>query len=172
MRASLPDLLYSLGVNHVMTSYETFPWSCTDSTSGQTCSAEVRMGPDGQDIEAEIQIVFDNPPEGSPAIMQWLWLRATPHSNSQPQENWSVTHLRIKNEDWNNKVYDWETKSIGLFRAVIISIDRGLIPDFDDLVEKEMRAKERFGDQRGGGAGKSPKIRAAQLLDMKKGQGF
>lgn len=168
MRAILPDLLNLLGVPYALSPYETYPWSYSDSSLGQTCSAEVRMGSDGLDLEAEVQILLDNPSPDQAPVQQWMWLRATP----QAQDKWSVTHLRIKGEDWNNKVHEWETKAASLFRATIMEIQRGMIPEFDDLVDREMRAKERFGDQRGGGSGKSPKIRAAQLLDMKKGQGF
>ncbi len=168
MRATLPDLLHNLGVSHTMSSYETYPWSVTDNETGQTCSAEVRMGPDGDDLEAEVQILYDNPPAGEASAQQWMWLRATPHT----QDQWIISNLRIKNENWNNTVYEWEGKSVALFRAIINDIQRGMIPDFEELLEREMRASERFADQRGGGSGKSPKIRAAQLLDMKKGQGF
>ena len=40
------------------------------------------------------------------------------------------------------------------------------------VVYEHFGGKERFYDQHGGGGGKSPKIKPAQLLGMKKGQGF
>jgi hypothetical protein len=168
MRLTLHELMEKLGVEYDLSPYETFPWSATDQLEEKTCSAEVRMNPDGDEVEAEIQLLFDNPEPGKPSVEQVLWLRATPHV----QTKWAVAHLRIKGEVWENKVYNWEEKCCNFFRAVVASLALGTIPDIDELIEREMRAKERFGDQRGGGSGKSPKIRPAQLLDMKKGQGF
>lgn len=73
MRVELKKLLEKLGVNHVLSPYETQPWFHYDAGKGVTCSAEVRMGPGGDDIEAEIQFLYDEgrepekpppPPEG------------------------------------------------------------------------------------------------------------
>ena len=59
MRVELRKLLEQLGVNHMLSPYETQPWFFHDEAKGQTCSAEVRMGPNGLDIEAEIQMLTD-----------------------------------------------------------------------------------------------------------------
>ncbi|MBL8637469.1 MAG: hypothetical protein JNN09_03115 [Alphaproteobacteria bacterium] len=168
MRLSLNELMDKLGVPYALSAYETYPWSSSDSFKGLTCSAEVRMGPGGDEIAAEIQLIYDTPPAGKPSIQQLMWLRVTPHV----QEKWGTSHLRIRNENWENKVYKWEEKCCDLFRACIAEIELGNIPDFDALVDREMRSKERFGDQRGSGAGKAPKIKPAQLLDLKRGGGF
>jgi hypothetical protein len=167
MRLTLHELMEKLGVDRELSPYETFPWSASDP-DGRTCSAEVRMNPDGDEVEAEIQMLLDDPEPGKSPVEQVLWLKATPHV----QTKWAVGQLRIRAENWENKVYNWEEKCCNFFRAVAAALALGNIPDIDELIEREMRAKERFGDQRGGGAGKSPKIRPAQLLDMKKGQGF
>ncbi len=68
MRVTLQELLQKLGVGYVMAAYETFPWSVSDSTTGKTCSAEVRMNPEGNEVEAEIQIFYDNPEPGKGSI--------------------------------------------------------------------------------------------------------
>ena len=168
MRDTLSELMERLGVDHALNAYETFPWSAYDSVKGLTCSAEVRMNPDGTEIEAEIQMLLEDPEPGKKPIDQILWLKATPHI----QTKWSVSDLRLKGESWVGKTYNWEEKCCNFFRACTTELNLGNIPDIEALIEREMKDKERFGDQRGGGSGKAPKIRPAQLLDMKKGQGF
>jgi hypothetical protein len=168
MRATLKEMCEMLGAFQILGPYELVPWSASDATKGQTISAEVRMNPDGDELEAEIQIIHDTPQAGGASVEQFLWLCATPHV----QDKWSVKTLRIKNEIWNNKVYNWEEKACNLFRATVTQIEQGFVPDMEEMIEKHIRSKERFGDQRGSGGGKSPKIKPAQLLDMKKGQGF
>lgn len=167
MRLTLSDLLQKLGVSYTLSAYETCPWSADDQAIGKTCSAEVRMSPDGNEIEAEIQMFYDIPEDGKSSVEQVLWLRAAPHT----QENWSVSDLRIRRETWNGKIYNWEEKCCNFFRSVVTELEVGKIPDIDALIEREMGEKERFAGSRGGGAGKSPKIRPEQILNMK-GQGF
>lgn len=66
MRVTLDKLLEKLAVDRVLLPYETQPWFFYDSDQGITCSAEVRMGPGGDDLEAEIQFLYDIPPEPPP----------------------------------------------------------------------------------------------------------
>ena len=61
MRVPLKELLDKLGVGYILSAYETCPWSAYDEEQGITCSAEVRMNNDGDEIEAEMQIMRDNP---------------------------------------------------------------------------------------------------------------
>lgn len=166
MRLPLSEFLQKLGVGYVLGSYETCPWSASDNTLGKTCSAEVRMNPDASEIEAELQIFYEIPEAGKPSIEQILWLKAIPH-----QEKWDVTDLRIKREDWRGRMYGWEEKCCNFFRACVIELEQGRIPDIEALLEKEMKDNERFGGGRGGG-GKSPRIKPAQLLQMKQSNGM
>lgn len=166
MRLPLSEFLQNLGVNTVLGSYETCPWSASDNALGKTCSAEVRMNPDATEIEAELQIFYDVPEVGKPSVEQILWLKAIPH-----QEKWDVTDLRIKREDWRGKMYGWEEKCCNFFRACVLELEQGRIPDMEALLEKEMKDSERFGGGRGGG-GKSPRIKPAQLLQMKQSSGM
>jgi hypothetical protein len=66
MRIALDKLMEKLAVDRVLSPYETQPWFFYDEAQGITCSAEVRMGPGGDDLEAEIQFLHDNPPEPPP----------------------------------------------------------------------------------------------------------
>ncbi len=164
MRLPLSEFLQKLGVGYALGSYETCPWSAGEAD--KTCSAEVRMGSDANEIEAELQIFYDNPDPGQHSIEQVLWLKATPHQGA-----WDVTDLRIKREDWRGRIYGWEEKCLNFFRACVMDLEQGRIPDIEALLEKEMNEKERFGGGRGGG-GKSPKIKPAQLLQMKQSSGM
>jgi hypothetical protein len=166
MRLPLLEFLQSLGVSYVLGSYETCPWSASDVGLGKTCSAEVRMNPDSTEIEVELQIFYDNPEPGKHSIEQILWLKALPH-----QGKWDVTELRIKREDWRGKLYGWEEKCCNFFRACVLELEQGRIPDIEAILEREMKDSERFGGGRGGG-GKSPKIKPAQLLQMKQSSGM
>ncbi|HNS44684.1 MAG TPA: hypothetical protein PKH37_05620 [Alphaproteobacteria bacterium] len=167
MRVTLSELLEKLGVSYTLSAYETCPWSASDAETGKTCSAEVRMNPDGNEIEAEIQIFYDSPPPGKTSIEQILWFKAAPHV----QDKWDTSDLRIKRESWVGKIYNWEEKCCNLFRAIVTELELGRIPDIDAIIEREMNEKERFSGSRGGGGGKAPKIRPEQILNMK-GQGF
>lgn len=165
MRASLPETMEKLGVSYTLSPYETCPWAASDLMSGVTFSGEVRMSPDGNEIECELQLLNENPEAGKPSLEQLLWMQITPFT----ADIWTVKNLRVRNENWNNKVYSWEEKACNLFRACVTELGLGNVPDFDELLDREFLSKERFGDQRGGGAGKSPKIRPGQLLNMKTG---
>jgi hypothetical protein len=64
MRISLENLMEKLGVGRILTPYEAEPWLLYDEDRGITCSAEVRVGPGYEDIETEIQFLFDEYDEG------------------------------------------------------------------------------------------------------------
>lgn len=169
MRITLKELLSRLGVNYVIQPYGTHPWSVSDAEAGMTCTAEIRMGPDHDpELEAEIFLIPDNPTLGTPESESVFWLQAKPQSDAA----WTPIHLRAKKEDYAaSKLYDWQNKGCKLFLACVQDISAGKIPDFDALIEREMKSGERFAGGRGGG-GKAPKINPAALMDMKKGGGF
>ena len=168
MRKNLKDLLQMLGVGYVLGPYETCRWTVADeSAGGRTMDAEVRMDPEREELEAEIQMMYDAPPSGQPPCEQLFWLKALPHKT----DAWDVDALRIHGEDKLGSVYNWEEKGCNVMRRVAEALGRDEIPDFECIVEEEMNKHERFADQVGGGS-KSPKIKGAELLNMKKGMGF
>lgn len=162
MRVTLKQFLELLGIGHVMSPYETCPWSYYDAEQGLTCSAEVRMGMESDEVEAEIQMLYDEPRNGS-GLEQIMWMRATPHS-----DKWSPTQLRVKSIDDHLSIYDWETKSCKFFTACVQAIQMEEIPDIDELIDSIFHSRERMGGMRGGSS-KSPKIKPGQLMNMKKG---
>lgn len=192
MRVALEELLEKLGVDRVLSPYETQPWFYHDSGKGISCSAEVRMGPDNEDLEAEIQFLFDDtyepPPEKpeetkssgdddedeegpkeprpSPKYPQVMLMRALPSGETE----WSPKQLFVKGKDYTGKFYDWEGKGCEFFRACIESVQMSELPDIEMLIERELSDDDGFGGGKSGRIGrKSPKIKPGQLLGMKKG---
>lgn len=183
MRVDLKIIMEKLGVPRPLHPYETYPWFFYDADKGLTCSAEVRMGPGGQDIEAEIQLMKDPGTEeedksgegkgkagtggtvsgGGP--QQIMLMRAMPAQDGK----WSPVDLKVKGENFVNKMYDWEGKSCNFFRACIQAIQMNAMPNFDQLLEEELSDDDGMGGGRRGRIGrKSPTIKPGQLLGMKK----
>jgi len=162
------DLMDKIGIGYELGPYETFPASAMDSATGRTCSAEARMDPEGAELEAEIQMMYDTPPEGKPPMEQICFIKAKPVAGDQ----WDVIELRVRGEPFGEDIYNWQEKSCNFFKAVVQDLQMDTIPDIDDLLDREFHNRERLGDQRQGGGGKSPKMKGAQLMGMKKGGGF
>lgn len=181
MRLPLNKFLKKLGVDHVLSPYETQPWFYYDEKHGVTCSAEVRMGPDGSDVEAEVQFLKDPDheeteegegdtggllaqiPAGGRA--QIMYLRAEPVSRIE----WAPKLLRVKGKDYVNEMHGWEAKGCDFFVACIQSMSMEEIPDVDMLVEKNMTDTSGKGGGASGKVGrKSPKIKPAQVMGMGK----
>lgn len=173
MRLPLNKFLEKLGVDHTLSPYETQPWFLFDEARKITCSAEVRMGPGGEDIEAEIQILHEEKDEESGESgegsaggrEQILWMRAVPVIPGE----WTPKLLRIKGKDYVNAFHDWEGKGCDFFLACVGALQMGEIPDIDALIEDKMQDDSFGGSGRMGRVGrKSPKVKTAQLLGMKK----
>ena len=157
-----------LGVGHVLSPYETCPWSAYDSVKGITASAEVRMNNDGDEVEAELQFLYDQPEEGKPPVEQMIWIFSKPVANGK----WSPTVFRFKGKDESIELYEWETKCCNFFRACIQDIKMDTVPDVEEIAERELGGDERFRDARRGGGSKAPKIKPQALLGLKNGRGF
>ena len=130
--------------------------------------AEVRMNNEGDEIEAEIQFLYDQPEAGKAPVEQMVWIFAKPVVQSQ----WSPTIFQIKKKDETIDLYDWETKCCNFFRACIQDIKMDIVPDIDDIAERELGGDERFRGSRQGGGSKAPKIKPQALLGLKNGRGF
>ncbi len=158
-----------LGVDRLLAAYETQPWFAEDSSKSISCSANVTMDSDLSLIEADVYLVLEKPdPVSNNQTQEIIKLIGKPRVDGK----WVVNELRIKGQSYKSKIYNWEEKGCNLFRAVITSLERGVIPDFDELTEKEMHENERFADQWGSGSSKAPIIKADQLLDMGGMKGF
>lgn len=166
MRIPLKDLLQKLGVNRVLSAYETHPWFLYDEDKAITCSAEVRMGPGLADLEAEIQFLYDDPEKAEKTNPEQIMImRALP----MPDGVWQPKSLTVQGKPLSDTLGGWEEKGCNFFLACIQSIQMGELPDIEELVSKEL-PNEGDGDGRRGRIGrKSPKINPQALLGMKKG---
>lgn len=177
MRVDLQKLLEKLGVGRVLSPYETQPWFYYDEAQGITCSAEVRMGPPGEDVEAEIQFLYDTPitapgagisqgTEDTMSHLQVMRMRATPSSDSA----WTPVDLRVKGESFVNKIYNWEEKGCDFFRNCVQAIQMNEMPNIDQLMKQDLHDDDGEGKGGRGRIGrKSPKINSSAVLGMKKG---
>ena len=163
MRALVKDLMDSLGVGYILSAYETAPWSAYDDDEGLTCSAEVRMSSDADEMEAEIQFMYDEPTPDKKAIDQVFWLLAKPATG----EKWDVKLVKIKGENKAEDIFNWETKAVEFFESCLQDLKLDKIPDIDAIYEKTINRKDRFSGNSQGGGGKSPKIKPAAVLGMK-----
>ncbi|PZQ48235.1 MAG: hypothetical protein DI551_01735 [Micavibrio aeruginosavorus] len=168
MRVQIKDLMDKLGVGYVLSRYETCPWSAYDPEKGITAMAEVRMNNEGDEVEAEIQFLYDNPEDGKPPVEQMVFIYAKPVVSGQ----WSPTIFQIRRKDETIELYGWEEKCCNFFRACIQDIKMDIVPDIDEIAERELGGDERFRDARRGGGSKAPKIKPQALLGMKNGRGF
>jgi hypothetical protein len=168
MRANLKELMDKLGVGYELSIYETCPWSAYDPVRGVTAMAEVRMNNEGDEVEAEIQFLYDAPEAGKPPVEQMVWIFCKPIVN----QLWSPTIFQIRKKDETVELYDWETKCCNFFRACVQDLKMDIVPDIDEIAERELGGDERFRGSRQGGGSKAPKIKPQALLGLKNGRGF
>lgn len=157
-----------LGVGTELSAYETCPWSVFDDEKGMSCSAEVRMGPDADELEAELQMMYDTPPDGKPPLEQVFIALFRPATGSETK--WDSIDIKIKGEGNKDGKYGWEDKALNFFNACVQELKMGKIPDIEEILEREMKDKEKFGDRFGDGSNKSPKIKPQALMGMNKGR--
>lgn len=155
-----------MGVGYVPGPYESCPWSHYDAERGIYCNAETRMGMDSEELEAEIQIVYDEPPEGKNALEQAFYIKAVPVAGGS---NWTIKTLLLQGKPLEEDVYNWEEKSCRFFKAVIEELQTGTIPDIEDLIDMIFHSNEHFYDQYGGGGGKAPKVKGDLSAIKRKG---
>ncbi|MBK6895978.1 MAG: hypothetical protein IPH06_05240 [Alphaproteobacteria bacterium] len=178
MRVELKELMEKLGVDYILSAYETRPWFLYDAEKGITCSAEVRMGPGEEDVQAEIQFLHDEKEgeedKGSGSsgglsshgrLQQILHMRVIPTREGK----WNPVFLTINGESYVNEVHSWEEKGCNFFRSCIEAIQMNELPDIEKLIDTEMYDSGRAGGGKRGRVGrKAPKIKPGQLLGMKR----
>ncbi len=165
MRVTLKELLQNYGVRKLLSAYETNPWLMYDENKEITCSAEVRMGPNLSDLEAEIQFLYDDPEKAAKTNPeQILIMRALP----LPDGRWSPKSLFIKGENYHDKIGGWDEKGCKFFLACIQSIQMNELPDVDALIEKELSEDKGGSGRRGRIGRKSPQINSSAVMGMKK----
>lgn len=199
MKMPIEELMEKLGVDRVLTPYETQPWFVYDEGKGITCSAEVRVAPRYEDIQTEIQLLFDEwdeeeedeeeegtrqgesgegpllGPDGEPLPPKCRIIDGRQQimiMRIKPTEGmWTTIGLTVKAQDFKNAIPKWEEKGCEFFRCCIEALQMGEIPDFDELMGTQLVDDTAGGRGRRGRIGrKSPKANASALLGMKQGR--
>ena len=130
------------------------------------------MGPGGDDLEAEIQLLkeeeegeADSSSSSSGGREQVMLMRGHPVTG----DKWTVHYLTVKDKSYVNEIHDWEGKGCEFFAACVQALNIGELPDIDELIEKHLSDDNFFGGGRRGKVGrKSPKIKPENLLGMNK----
>lgn len=154
MRVQYKELMEKVGVGTELSPYETRPWLMYDPDQAITCSAEVRVGPGGEDVELEIQFLYDEMDEryaddakyGEPE--QIIMMRFEPNK----EQIWSEKIMVVKGEDYSSKLHDWGDRGCEFFYACIGAIQMDELPDIDELIETILTDSSRTG--RGGRKGR------------------
>lgn len=156
-----------LGVGHILSAYETRPWFLYDEEQMISCSAEVRIGPGMQDVEAEIQFLHENPETEKDPVEQILLMRILPMRDNL----WTPKFLIVRGVDYVNKVHDWEARGCNFFKACIAVIQMGELPNIDELLEEELddEGSESGGRRKRSKVGKkAPTMNSQAVLGMKR----
>lgn len=165
MRIELKQLMENMGVKGTISAYQTHPWLHYDDATAITASAEIRANAGLSEIETEIQFLYDNPEEHNKTNPdQIMYMRIVPKGGL-----WTPDYLRIRGEDWTNKIGGWEEKACNFFRACVQALQMGQLPDIEELIKKELDDDEDERRGKGKIGRKSPKVNPANLLGMKKG---
>tara|TARA_Y100001001_G_C8003027_1_gene306982 strand:- start:1245 stop:1760 length:516 start_codon:yes stop_codon:yes gene_type:complete len=169
MKVNLRELLEKLGVDYEMEGYQTQPWQVHDAESGLFCSAEVRiMDGDCEEVEAELIVQREKADADQPKIEIKIWLQAIRASNGL----YDAKKCRFEGKDYVNAVSGWDEKACKFFKLCVREMKQRKIPDFDAIIKEAMDGDAWAGGGRGGGGGRSPRIKPNQLLnDMKRGNG-
>lgn len=166
MKMTFTEIMERIGVGRALQPYESNPWFHYDEAEGVTALAEVRVSGDGDEIEAELQFMYDTPPASGAPVEQVVWLKVKPQLRLQGL--WATTDLWVKRENYASKIYNWEEKGCNFFRACVREIRAGRLPDIEMLISRELGSREVFGGGEGEGSNKSPSIKTNSLLyDMK-----
>lgn len=167
MRMTFTELMEKLGIPQGLTPYEACPFNVYNAEKGITCNAEARMDGDPNAVEVEVQIMYDTPQPDGAMMKQIIWFVVKP----QIGQDWATRDARLNAQPIDRNIYNWDEKCCTFFSELLRFLKIDQVPDIDALVDEVFHSRERFNDQMGGGGGKSPKIKPAQLLGMKTGGG-
>lgn len=165
MKATAQQLSDHLGLDAPLGPYDSRMWSADDNDKGLTCTAQVAVNAEGDEMDVTIDITHFTPKPDTPMNEQFMVF----HIKQDINKKWSPDILRIKREIYHGKHYDWEKKACDLFVTVTASLARNAVPDFDELLERFFKAGDGFGSGTAGGGKRNPTIKPEQLLNpMKK----
>lgn len=169
MRLQLGELFAKLYVYRNLGFYDMEQWSVFNDDAEASCSAEVRVDGFNNEIElveAQVIVTYDMPRANMPSVMQNCYIRA----EKQSQGDFSIKKAIVNGKDRvDSATFDWGNKSLRFFTLIARELERGILPDFDELEKIAFEEKGMFADRIGDGGSKSPKINGEQLLKAQRG---
>ncbi len=169
MRLLLPELLAKLYVFRSIDPYDTEQWSTFNEDVNITCSAEVRADGYAHDIESiEAQVIVSKQATGDePAITQICYIKA----ERQKKGDFKMISAIVRGkEKAGSPIFNWGEKTCKFFMLIAQELEKGNLPDFDEIEKVAFAERGRVGDKWGDGDSRTPKINTEQL--MKVGRGF
>lgn len=169
MRVQLQELLAKLYVFRAIDPYDAEQWSAFNEDVNVTCSAEVRVNGYGTEIDSiEAQVIVSKQANADDLpVTQICYISA----ERQKKGDFKVTSAMVKGvEKAESSVFNWGEKTCRFFMLIAQELERGNLPDFEELEKTAFEERGRIGDKWGDGDSRTPKINTEQL--MKIGRGF
>ena len=86
---------------------------------------------DGNEVEAEAQMMYDAPPAGKPPMEQICYLRAEPSGGA-----WDVTVFRVRGQPYGQDKGNWPDKACDFFALLARALQVDEIPNVDELLDE------------------------------------
>jgi hypothetical protein len=160
MKATLQQIIDHLGIERQLGPYDSLMYTADESEKGITCTAAAAMNAEGNEIDVTIDVSHTTPKPDTPDHQQYMYF----HIKKDLNDKWTPDVLRLKNEAQNGKIYEWEKKACEFFLAVIVILQRGDVPDLDELSYRIFKSGDGFGAGTAGGGKRNPIIRPEQLM--------
>ncbi len=170
MRAKLGEIMAKLYVYRTLNLFDSEQWAHYSDEIEATVAADVRIDGFGDEIdklEAQIVVSYDEPPMKTAPIKQVFYLEA----KLQRTGDFLIDKCYVNNKEMiHSNIFNWAEKSMKFFLLCAQEIEKGNLPDFDEIEKIAFFESGQFGDRWDDGGGKSPKINSESLL--KAGRGF
>ncbi len=141
MRIKKTELLSQMGIDEDLEPFETIPVDYFDSERGVDFCSSISMSGDGNEIEAEIQMI-EHLDEEKLRFRQVFALYA---KRERPREEMFIVELmRIREQIVSGQKMNWLKNGCRFFKMCLSHIKKGMIPDFDVLY------KASFGEEQSG----------------------
>jgi hypothetical protein len=156
---NLKQLCDALGLDKLLGPLDSDINQCfDDEEGGRTCSAELRMNADANELEADVQLFYDDPDDDEiPPFQQIMLMQARPKKDG----GWEIISVFVKDENMTGKFSGWAESAMALYTAITHSLKQDEIPDIDALIDEHMDGEDGRPGRAGrrGGGRKNPKFK-------------
>lgn len=160
MRLKRNEILSKMCVFRELEPYGSEQWAVFSDKLDASCTAQVRASSDGEQIEADIMVTYNEPRPNMPAYVQIMWFKA----ELQPTGFYVVKECRIQNENKVNSCFEWTQKSMRFFALTVQQLEQGNLPDFKDIADVAFKDEGQWADMWGDGGGRQPKFKSEMMM--------